>query len=99
MGSWGYFIQGSDQQLEVDELGSILSLVLDCAVHYPAYGKNLFECTHGAIFPLFAVRGAANARDWSQIKERHNPVEPEPIPVAEDQLLWRGQVAMKKASE
>ena len=66
-GSWGYYTQGSDQQLEIDELGSELSKRIHCAVHYPAFGKNLFECGCGVIFPLFSVKG----QNWASIIRRH----------------------------
>ncbi len=66
-GSWGYYLQGSDQMVEVDELGSRLSVVLDCSVHYPAWGKNMFECQCGVIFPLYLVKGG----DWKLMKEKH----------------------------
>ncbi|MCK9597455.1 MAG: hypothetical protein M0R06_00365 [Sphaerochaeta sp.] len=52
---WGYFQQGSDQQLETDEIGSWLSKVIHCPVHYPAYGKKLYECLCGKIFPAYAI--------------------------------------------
>ncbi|KKN74210.1 hypothetical protein LCGC14_0392960 [marine sediment metagenome] len=64
---WGYFTQGADQQIEVDELGSKLSEVLDCAVHYPAYGKHMFECLCGVIFPIYLVKG----QNWELIKRKH----------------------------
>jgi hypothetical protein len=53
---WGFFEQGSDQLQERMEMGEWLSLVLHCPVHYPAYGKNLFECQCGVIFPLYVVK-------------------------------------------
>ena len=53
---WGYFEQGSDQMLEVDELGSWLSIAINCPVHYPAYGKRLFECYCGVTFMLHIVQ-------------------------------------------
>ncbi len=64
---WGHYMQGSSQVMEVDELGSILSIVLDCPVHFPAWGKNLFECKCGVIFPLYVVKGG----DWKAMKEKH----------------------------
>ena len=66
-GSWGYYLQGSDQLVEVNELGSRLSVVLDCPVHYPAWGKNMFECQCGVIFPLYLVKGG----DWNLMKKKH----------------------------
>lgn len=65
--SWGYYMQGSDQQIEIDELGSELSIAVHCPIHYPAFGKNLFECKCGVIFPLYIVR----SRDWDLIRKRH----------------------------
>lgn len=64
---WGYYIQGSDQLAEVDELGSELSMAIDCAVHFPAFGKNLFECRCGVVFPVYLVR----SRNWELIRKKH----------------------------
>ena len=64
---WGYFIQGPDQLLEIDGLGKELSVVIHCPVHYPAFGKNLFECRCGVIFPLYLVKGRA----WDLIRKKH----------------------------
>jgi len=64
---WGYYLQGTQRQMEVDELGSRLSIVLHCPVHFPAFGKNLFECKCGVIFPLYLVKGG----DWNTMKEKH----------------------------
>ena len=65
---WGYNLQGSQQEAEIDELGTKLSIELNCSVHYPAFGKNLFECKCGVIFPLYLVKGG----NWDVIKKRHN---------------------------
>ena len=67
MDGWGYFMQGSDQLIEVDELGGLLSLAIHCPVHYPAFGKNLFECKCGVIFPLYL----AKSRNWELIRQKH----------------------------
>ena len=64
---WGFYMQGSDQMVEVDELGSELSTELHCPVHYPAFGKNLFECQCGVIFPVYLVKG----KDWKLIRRKH----------------------------
>ena len=64
---WGQYIQGSDQQQEVDELGTKLSEVLHCPVHYPAFGKNLFECRCGVIFPLYLLRSGK----WDMVRRKH----------------------------
>ena len=64
--AWGGYQQpGLDE--EIDSLGSQLSLELQCAVHYPAYNKNLYECNCGVIFPLYLVKG----RNWQLIKHKH----------------------------
>jgi len=65
--AWGYYMQGNKQLVEVDQLGSKLSLEIGCAVHYPAFGKNLFECKCGVIFPLYLVR----SMDWDLLREKH----------------------------
>lgn len=63
---WGAYVQpGLDE--EIDSLGSRLSVEISCPVHYPAYGKNLFECHCGVIFPLYLVRGG----NWELIKQKH----------------------------
>lgn len=64
---WGYFVQGSDQMVEVDELGQKLSKAIHCAIHYPAYGKNLFECYCGVIFPVYLVK----VENWLLIIKKH----------------------------
>lgn len=64
---WGYYQQGSDQLLEVDELGSYLSRVIGCPVHWPAWGKNLFECRCGILFYTFQVR----SRDGKLLNDIH----------------------------
>ncbi|KKN53776.1 hypothetical protein LCGC14_0598690 [marine sediment metagenome] len=64
--TWGAYQQpGLDE--EIDSLGSQLSIEIGCAVHYPAYNKNLFECMCGVIFPLYVVKG----QDWKLIKQKH----------------------------
>ena len=52
---------------DVDRLGSELSKQLHCAVHYPAYGKNIFECECGVIFPLYMVKGG----NWPALVDKH----------------------------
>lgn len=65
--SWGFYEQGSDQMHEVIELGERLSIEVNCPVHFPAYGKNLFECSCGVIFPVYFLKG----HSWKEIKEFH----------------------------
>lgn len=65
MGDWSYHMQGNDA--EIDEMGRQLSIEIGCPVHYPAYGKRLFECRCGVVFPVFVVAG----RNWELIKRKH----------------------------
>ena len=67
MGEWGFYIQGSDQMIEMDELGSQLSMIIHCPVHHPAFGKKLFECGCGVIFPAYLVKD----RNWELIRRKH----------------------------
>lgn len=64
---WGFFQQGADQQLEVHELGLRLNKVLDCSIHWPAWGKNLYECKHGVTFMPFMIKGYSD----DKLKEIH----------------------------
>lgn len=65
--SWGAYLQpGLDE--EIEELGAKLSIEIGCAVHFPAYNKNLFECMCGVIFPLYLVK----SRDWKLIRKKHS---------------------------
>ena len=63
---WGAYVQQGLNE-EIDSLGAKLSIEIDCAVHYPAYNKNLFECRCGVIFPLYVVKG----QNWELIKQKH----------------------------
>jgi len=69
-GSWGYYMQGVDQE-ELGEAGAELSRRIHCAVHYPAFGKRLFECKCGVVFPVFLVEGAILTGDWSSVISHH----------------------------
>ena len=75
---WGAYAQLGNFE-EIDRLGSELSLAIHCAVHFPAYNKNLYECRCGVIFPLYLVKGG----DWKAIIQKH---------VEEKELVkvWRG---------
>jgi len=68
---WGYYIQGQEQQQLIEQLGSKLSLYLDCPVHYPAFGKRLFECRCDIVFPVWQVQAAVDSGDWSTVDEKH----------------------------
>ena len=73
---WGYYMQGSDQLVEVDELGSQLSLIIGCAVHYPAYAKNMFECRCGVCFPVGLVRGFIKYDKPIELLHKHEQEAP-----------------------
>lgn len=64
--TWGAYIQSGFGE-EIDYLGAKLSIEIGCAVHFPAYNKNLFECMCGVIFPLYLVKG----QDWNLIRQKH----------------------------
>lgn len=64
--AWGAYLQPGLSE-EIDGLGARLSVEIGCPVHYPAYGKNLFECKCGVVFPLYLVR----AENWEMIKRKH----------------------------
>ncbi len=64
--SWGTYTQSVKLE-EVDQLGSELSLVIHCPVHFPVYNKNLFEFKCGVVFPLYLVK----TRNWDGITKKH----------------------------
>ncbi len=64
---WGYYQQGAEQLQELEKLGLKLNYAIQCPVHYPAWGKRLFECKHGILFPVFFVSGHTP----EQLKELH----------------------------
>jgi len=66
MTAWGAYIQqGLSKELEM--AGSQLSIEIDCPVHYPAYDKNLFECKHGVLFPVWIPFG----QNWDIARQKH----------------------------
>ena len=68
---WGYYMQGNERTQEIEEWGAKLSTVLHCPVHYPAWGKRLFECHCSILFPLFVVQAAIDSDDWSAVVKQH----------------------------
>lgn len=54
---WGFFQQGNEQVQRIMMLGEKLNLAINCTVHYPAFGKNLFECKCNKTFPVYVVEG------------------------------------------
>ncbi len=65
--NWGSYIQGNTQTRQIDEMGSKLSLDINCAVHYPAFDKRIFECKCGVLFPIYFLEG----RTTEEIIKRH----------------------------
>ncbi len=63
---WGAYTQAGLTE-EIDFLGAKLSVEIGCAVHYPAYNKNLFECHCGVIFPLYVVK----EENWELLRNKH----------------------------
>ena len=60
---------------EIDLLGRELSLRVPCNFRiapYSNHAKPIFECSHFASFPVFAIKGALNSGDWSMSVARHN---------------------------
>lgn len=68
--TWGAYTQSWFSE-ELDLLGSQLSVVIECPVHYPAFNKPLFECMCGVIFPLYLLRAGGWSGDWETIKQKH----------------------------
>ena len=71
--NWGSYIQGNTQTRQIDEMGSKLSLMLKCAVHYPAYDKRIFECKCGVLFPVFMLEGQTDEEIIKHHKEGWRP--------------------------
>jgi hypothetical protein len=68
---WGYYMQGGEGTQEIELLGSQLSVAIGCTVHYPAFGKRIYECRCGVLFPTFSVQAAFEKKDWKPILEHH----------------------------
>ena len=71
MGNW----QPINQQVNIiDNIGSTLSIVLQCPVRYvePHYGKPMFECKCLKTFPMFVVEPAYRTKKWKPIIQLHN---------------------------
>jgi len=59
----------------LDEVGSRLSVVLDCSVRWPGYEKNMFVCRCG--FPIAVFRLNGGAVDWEGLAEEHRKFKEE----------------------
>ena len=64
----------NQETARLDELGAELNIRIRCPIRYCAYqyGKPMFECRCGMVFPRFAIEGAMTANDWTGVKKRHN---------------------------
>ena len=71
--NWGGYIQGNAQTRSIDQMGSKLSLMLKCAVHYPAYNKRIFECKCGVLFPVFTLEGQTDEKIIQHHREGWRP--------------------------
>lgn len=69
---WGVYMQGSQELQVLENMGSALSVALHCPIHFPSYGKNMFECKCGVTFPVFLVKAAMETKDWSTVRQIHN---------------------------
>jgi hypothetical protein len=63
------------QQSEIEPLGALLSLEIDCPIKLSQLNRKTFICKHGIQFPSQYVQYAASTKDWSWIKGRHNVKE------------------------
>lgn len=63
--SWGIYTQSNSaiSFQDIELIGSQLSLVIGCPVHYPAYNKKLFECKCGILFPYYVVSGCIKSKE------------------------------------
>lgn len=61
-------MQGNDNQQIIDTLGARLNVAINCPVHYPAWGKRIFECKCGKLFPLYIVEGKTD----EELRRIHN---------------------------
>jgi hypothetical protein len=68
--TWGSYIRNSNSEA-IELAGAELSKFLNCAVHYPAYDKRLFECRCYVTFPVWAVEAAMKNGDWTDIAKHH----------------------------
>ena len=84
IGSWGYYMQGNENQQSLHRAGAELSKVIGCPVHYPAFNKHMFECRCGVLFPVFVVDAAAESGDWSAVQTQHS----EGYRPTEENRLW-----------
>ena len=54
---------------KLDEVGSRLSIALNCPVRWPGYDKNMFVCICGFSIAVFRLNG--EAVDWEGLAEDH----------------------------
>lgn len=52
---WDTSEQGNGINPLIDEAGKRLSILWNCAIKYPAFEKNGFQCRHGLSIPYFMM--------------------------------------------
>lgn len=62
---------GLQQGTEKETIGAKLSQVIGCAIHYPAYEKNMYQCRCGTTFPYYIVSYAYNQDSWEDVLRMH----------------------------
>lgn len=74
--SWNSTAFNGDQ--EINRLGMVLSQHVQCCFRlapYSGHGKPVFECRHLRVFPVFAIKGAIQSGDWSDIQGNHQNLD------------------------
>ena len=93
---WGFYMQGSDQQIEREELGMWLHVLIQCPVHFPAWGKPLYECEHGVLFPLWALQACHNLGENGRkqlIKQHQDGFKPQDGSMTDLGMLGRNGIS------
>jgi hypothetical protein len=57
---------------EVNLLGALLSMEIDCTIRLANNNSKSFKCKHGVLFTQQDVQYAASSKDWSKITKMHN---------------------------
>ena len=57
---------------EVNLLGALLSMEIDCTIRLANNNSKSFKCKHGVLFTQQKVQYAATTKDWSKIIKEHD---------------------------
>jgi hypothetical protein len=57
---------------EVNVLGALLSMEIDCTIRLANNNSRSFKCKHGVLFTQQDIQYAANTKDWSKINKIHD---------------------------